>query len=717
MTARLDTEVRYLKGVGPQIAERLAKKSILTIGDLLFHLPYRYLDRRQLSSMNQLTPGKDRTIVAEIITCGPAFIGRQRKKIFEIVLSDGTGRISAKWFHFPHYFISQYHKKMWVLLSGEASVYNREIQFIHPEVQILDADEAPFTEAPGIIPLYPLTEGIGQRTIRRILLAALEMSGDLVIDTLPESLRKKNRLLPLNEALHQIHNPEASLELQALNDCKTEGHRRLIFEEFFFVELGLALKRRGIKKEKGISFKVEGKLFDSFLSNLPFTLTAAQKKVLCEISKDMEAPQPMNRLVQGDVGSGKTVVSFAAAAIAIQNGAQVAIMAPTELLAEQHYLTAERLFTSIKLEPALLTGSTPKDERAVLLKRISRGDVPLLFGTHALLEEEVRFQKLGFIVIDEQHRFGVMQRALLKNKGGSPWPPCGQQGRPNGVLPDILVMTATPIPRTLAMTLYGDLDVSIIDELPAGRQPIETRVVAERDREKVYLVLEKTIARGEQGFIVYPLVEESEKLDLKDATQMAERLRERFPEIAIGLLHGRLSGDEKEAVMRDFKNKKISLLVATTVIEVGIDIPNATLMVIEHAERFGLAQLHQLRGRIGRGEKASRCLLMVGGARSEEGRRRLAVMEKTQDGFKIAEEDLAIRGPGEFLGTRQSGLPDFHLANLVRDLPILNVAREEAFSLIDKDPELRLPEHKLLKKGLATLAGWWQGKLELASVA
>ncbi|MBI1908561.1 MAG: ATP-dependent DNA helicase RecG [Deltaproteobacteria bacterium] len=704
MSESLATPVRYLKGVGPQVAELLGRKGIQTIGDLLFHIPYRYLDRRKLSSIRELMPGKDRTVVAEILTCGIAFAGRRRKKIFEMILSDGTGRISAKWFHFPSFMLAQFKKKMWVLLSGEATVYNKEAQFIHPELQILDAEEAPFAEAPGIIPLYPLTEGIGQRAIRRIVLAALEKSRSSLTETLPAGLREKERLLPLNEALEWIHNPSPNEDIRALNEFRSRAHERLIFEEFFFVELGIALKKRGVKEEQGVSFKVEGVFLSDFLKNLPFSLTGAQKKVLQEIAKDMSGPQPMNRLVQGDVGSGKTVVALTASVIAMQNGFQTALMAPTEILAEQHYLTGRVLLSGIGPGPQLLTSGTPKTVRQELLAKIKNGEAPLIIGTHALLEGEVVFKNLGLVLIDEQHRFGVLQRSLLRRKGISS----------TGLSPDIIVMTATPIPRTLSMTLYGDLDVSIIDELPAGRKPVPTRVVGERAREKVYDVIRRCLERGEQAYIVYPLVEESEKLDLKDATRMAEELKKRFPQNPVGLLHGRLSPDEKAEVMYSFKKKRIGLLVATTVIEVGIDVPNATLMIVEHAERFGLAQLHQLRGRVGRGEKNSLCLLMVGGVRSDEAKRRLAVMEETNDGFRIAEEDLAIRGPGEFLGTRQSGLPDFHIANLIRDLPILSVARKEAFRLVEEDPSLQKEEHRPLKQ---VVRERWQGKLELAEVA
>lgn len=698
MNTTLGTSVQYLKGVGPQVAEALTRKGIVTVGDLLFHLPYRYLDRRHLTPIEQLTGGKDRTVVAEIVTCGLAFMGRGRRRIYEIVLSDGTGRMTAKWFHVPKFMLNKFKRGMWLLVSGEVSVYRKEIQFIHPDVQILDASEAPFAEAPGIVPLYPLTEGLSQRLLRRLILNALECLPQLT-ETLPKSILERQDLLPLSRSLLLIHDPSATENLKALNFFRSPAHKRLIFEEFFYLTLGMTLKRQKYIDQEGIAFKKEGELLKSFLKKLPFQLTGDQKNVLSEISQDMQAPRPMNRLVQGDVGSGKTIVSLIASLIAIQNGYQSVMMAPTEILAEQHFQGASKLFAAVGLPVSLLTGSTLKGEREILLAKLKKGEIPLLIGTHALLEEPVQFEKLGLVVIDEQHRFGVRQRAALRKKGQ---------------MPDILVLTATPIPRTLAMTVYGDLDVSAIRELPPGRQAIQTSVVAEKSRQKVYGLVKDAIGRGEQVYVVYPLVEESEKLDLKDATKMFHALSEEFSSARVGLIHGKLEASEKDSIMKDFKAHKLDILVSTTVIEVGVDVPNATVMIVEHAERFGLAQLHQLRGRVGRGEKGSYCVLMVGGGQSEESLARLKVMAKTQDGFEIAEADLAIRGPGEFLGTRQAGLPDFLIANIVRDAPLVSVARQEAERLVADDPTLGKDEHQVLKK---VLMEKWQGKLELADVA
>ena len=487
--------------------------------------------------------------------------------------------------------------------------------------------------------------------------------------------------------------------MEVLNNHRSDGHRRIIFDEFFFLELGLALKKRGLTLETGIPFQTDGTLAQRLLDLLSFQLTRAQDKVWAEIREDLERPHPMNRLIQGDVGSGKTVVALLASLYVVECGYQAAIMAPTEVLVEQHYLNLHRWVEPLGVKVALLTSSIKGSEREDLYDRIRRGDIQLVIGTHAVIQEAVEFQRLGLAIIDEQHKFGVVQRGLLKKKGENP---------------DVLVMTATPIPRTLAMTIYGDLDVSLIDEMPPGRMPVETKVFHESARGRVYRIVEEEVRKGRQAFIVYPLVEESEKLDLKDATRMAEHLqKDIFPEFRIGLLHGRMKSDEKEAIMMEFKEGKIQILVATTVIEVGIDIPNASVMVVEHAERFGLSQLHQLRGRIGRGRYPSKCILLAQYRSSEEARVRLRAMERTSDGFQIAEEDLNLRGPGEFFGIRQSGLPDFRVAHLVRDTPILIEARKEAFQLIQEDPELAHPSHAALKN---ILRKRWRERLELASI-
>jgi ATP-dependent DNA helicase RecG len=485
-----------------------------------------------------------------------------------------------------------------------------------------------------------------------------------------------------------------------LEQATTPGHRTLVFDDFFFLELGMALKRRGIALEEGIAFSVTHRYTRELLKLLPFQLTAAQRRVLSEIKEDMMAPHPMHRLVQGDVGSGKTIVALMAALVAVENEYQVAIMAPTELLAEQHYLTIHCWCEQVGVKAVLVTSASLRGKKAVdVLAEIGEGRAQIVIGTHAVIQERVDFLRLGLGIIDEQHRFGVLQRGLLKKKGANP---------------DILVMTATPIPRTLAMTVFGDLSLSVIDELPPGRTPIETVVRSENHREQVYQLVRDEINAGRQAYVVYPLVEESEKSDLKAATQMEEQLRlEVFPDLRIGLLHGRLKPEEKEAVMRSFKARELDILVATTVIEVGIDVPNATVMLVEHAERFGLSQLHQLRGRVGRGNARSRCILLAGFKQSDEARKRLQVMAATTDGFRIAEADLEIRGPGDFLGVRQAGLPDFRVGNILRDGRILEEARKEAFALVEAHPDLTKANPRLTDE----LIRRWGGRLELAGIA
>jgi len=508
----------------------------------------------------------------------------------------------------------------------------------------------------------------------------------------------RHQLLSLPVALREAHAPDPDSSVAELNAGRGEAHRSLAFDEFFFLQLGLALKKRGVAVEDGISFNVTHRYTRELLKLLPFSLTNAQRRVLSEIKEDMMAPHPMHRLVQGDVGCGKTLVALMAALVCVENDYQVAIMAPTELLAEQHYLNIHGYCEKLGLTVALLTASVKG--KGDTLERIASGATQIVVGTHAVIQEKVEFQKLGLGIIDEQHRFGVVQRSLLKRKG---------------VNPDILVMTATPIPRTLSMTVFGDLSLSVIDELPPGRTPIETKVVREKRRNEVYAAIREEIGKGRQAYVIYPLVEETEKSDLKAAVQMAEHLaQDIFPDLKIAVLHGRMSSAEKEAVMMAFKAHQTDILVSTTVIEVGIDVPNATIMVIEHAERFGLSQLHQLRGRVGRGSARSRCILVAGDRLSEDGSRRLDVMVQSNDGFVIAEADLSIRGPGDFLGTRQAGLPDLKVADVLRDGGVLELARRDAFALVDRDPELASPENQRLR---AELVLRWGGRLELAGIA
>ncbi len=698
---RLQTPIQYVKGVGPKLAKLFEKKGILTVEDALYFLPRCYEDRSNLNKISELKAGRKETGLGEILLSGIAFYQNRKKRVFETVVGDGSGTITLKWFRGNERYLRERFKKgRQLIFSGEVRWFNYQREIHHPDVEIVDGDmEKDYLNFKRIVPIYSETEGLYQRTLRRLMKTILDGYADELSSPIPPEMVERQDLIDFSEAFRRVHFPPEGEPIDALNLQRSDGHRRIIFDEFFFLELGMALKKRGVALETGISFKTDGALVQRLLNLLSFQLTRAQEKVLAEIKEDLEKPHPMNRLIQGDVGSGKTVVALLTCLYVVECGYQAAIMAPTEVLTEQHFLNLHRWVEPLGVKVALLTSSIKGSEREDLYQRIRNGDIHLVIGTHAVIQEAVEFSRLGLAVIDEQHKFGVVQRGLLKKKGGNP---------------DVLVMTATPIPRTLAMTIYGDLDVSLIDEMPPGRMPVETKVYPEPARAKVYRIVEEEVKKGRQAFVVYPLIEESEKLDLKDATRMAEHLqKEVFPAFRIGLLHGRMKSDEKEAIMMEVKEGKIQILVATTVIEVGIDIPNASVMVVEHAERFGLSQLHQLRGRIGRGRYPSKCILLAQYRSSEEAKVRLRAMEKTTDGFKIAEEDLALRGPGEFFGIRQSGLPDFRVAHIIRDTPILIEARKEAFRLVQEDPELVRPSHAGLKD---ILIKRWKGKMELATI-
>ena len=698
---RLLTPIQYVKGVGPRLAKLFEKKDIRTVEDALYFLPRCYEDRRTLKKISELKAGQKETGFGEILLSGVAFYQNKRKRVFEVVVGDGSGVITLKWFHGNERYLRERFKKgRKLIFSGEVRYFNLQKEIHHPDVEIVEGDiEEDYLNFKRIVPIYSETEGLYQRTLRRLIKTILDGYADELSSPIPQEIVQRQNLIDFPEAFRRVHFPPDGESIERLNLHRSEGHRRIIFDEFFFLELGMALKRRGLELEAGISFRTEGYLSQRLLNRLSFQLTRAQDRVWKEIQEDLERPHPMNRLIQGDVGSGKTVVALLACLYVIECGYQAAIMAPTEVLVEQHYLNLHRMVEPLEVPIALLTSSIKGSEKEDLYHRIKSGDIQLVIGTHAVIQEAVEFNRLGLAIIDEQHKFGVIQRGLLKKKGENP---------------DVLVMTATPIPRTLAMTIYGDLDVSLIDEMPPGRMPIETKVFPESARARVYRIVEEEVRKGRQAFIVYPLVEESEKLQLKDATRMAEHLqKEVFPEFRIGLLHGRMKSDEKEAIMMEFKEGKVQILVATTVIEVGIDIPNASVMVVEHAERFGLSQLHQLRGRIGRGRYPSRCVLLAQYRSSEEAKVRLLAMERTTDGFQIAEEDLALRGPGEFFGTRQSGLPDFREAHIIRDTPILIEARKEAFRLVEEDPGLIHPSHSGLR---GMLMRRWKGRLELATI-
>jgi ATP-dependent DNA helicase RecG len=695
--------IQFIRGVGPNRAQALRRLGIETIGDAFTLLPRRYEDRANLKPIRSLEVGKQATFEGTILASGSSRTGRGRR-LYEIIVGDATGTIRCLWFQFQERYMRQrYSTGQRVIVTGELRVnpyqaYRKEVH--HPDVETIDTDEHEPLHVGRIVPVYPSTEGLHQKTLRTVLKRVVDEYADRVPDCFPQELKARLRLMPLSEALKEVHFPSSEAALEALNAWSSAAHRRLIFEEFFWLELGLALRHRETAVEhRGAAYGGTGELAQRLRARLPFQLTAAQERVLAEIWQDMRRPHPMNRLLQGDVGSGKTIVALLAMLLAIESGFQAAIMAPTEILAEQHYLTMHRLVAPLGVRVALLTSALKGAKRRTLQEAIAAGDVNLVIGTHALIQEEVAFKSLGLAVIDEQHRFGVLQRATLKKKGYHP---------------DVLVMTATPIPRTLAMTVYGDLDVSVIDELPPGRLPVITKLCYDSRRSEAYDLMRRELRQERQVYVVYPLIEESEKVDLRAATDMAGHLQQEvFREFRVGLLHGRLKSDEKEAIMRAFAAGELPVLVSTTVIEVGVDVPNATVMLVEHAERFGLAQLHQLRGRVGRSQYQAHCLLMANYPMSEEAKQRLRALTETHDGFAIAERDLEIRGPGEFLGTRQSGLPELRVAHLIRDQRVLSEARHAAFALIAQDPRLAQPEHAALRQALMDR---WRQKFELMHV-
>jgi ATP-dependent DNA helicase RecG len=650
---QIKTPVSQLKGVGPKITQSMEEKGIRTIEDLLYFLPLRYMDRRTIHTVADLAEGERGNIVATVIAYRSLFFRHARKKGYEVFVKDETGAISLKWFQWSPSYLKRICKKGNILfLSGQVSRFGEKLQMIHPDVVVLeDGDEV--NEFRKIIPLYSPMDGVKQGILRKLIEEALSLCGEDAKSIFPESVEQRHELVPLPATFQYIHSPEEDLYKEGPRHTYIE---RLILEEYMLFQSALWMNRMARKKEKGIPFRPQGPFYQKFTDTLPFVLTDAQKRVIHEIESDMASAEPMNRLVQGDVGSGKTICAVIASCAAIDNGYQVAFMAPTEILAEQHYLSIHRFFKALDIPIAFLRGNMGKDRNAVL-DGIHSGNIAVVVGTHAIIQKDVAFHNLGMVVIDEQHRFGVLQRRWLIEKG---------------LTPDVLMMTATPIPRTLSMVVYGDLDVSVIDEMPKGRQAIKTKVFLEDNKAKVYEMIKSEINAGHQVFIVYPLVEESDKMDLLDATKMASYFQKSiFSQYRVGLLHGSMKAEEKEETMTRFKDRMIDILVCTTVIEVGIDVPNATMIVIEHAERFGLSQLHQLRGRVGRGVYASKCLLVTSSRRTELATKRLRIMEKTTDGFKIAEEDMLIRGVGDMLGTRQSGIPRFRVGDIIRDMDLM----------------------------------------------
>ncbi len=693
----LGTPLQFLKGVGPRRAADLERAGLATVEDLLCRFPIRYEDRGQFASIASLKPGQRASVQAEVLSAHVRPTRRPGFRIFEMVVRDASGSIRAT---FPNQAflkdVFQPHQR--VILYGAVELRpGTGLQLSSPDYEILadDAGDDLTVHIGRIVPIYEKTGTLTPKMQRALVHQALQSLGEAIDDPLPAALRRKIDAPERRAAIEATHFPPAGANLEELNAFRTPAQQRLIFEEFFLFQAGLMLKRRRQRADrKRRSVVIDDRVRDAARAVLPFKLTGDQKRAVKEIVDDMARPEPMNRLLQGDVGAGKTIVALLAALVAMENGFQVAFMAPTEILADQHFMTIRRRLDASRFRVALLTGSVPAKKRREILAELAAGSIHMVVGTHALAEGAVGFRELGLAIIDEQHRFGVVQRASLRGKGANP---------------DVLVMTATPIPRTLSMTLYGDLDVSIIREMPPGRQPIRTSAKPESRREEAYKTIRHAIDAGRQAYVIYPLVEDSEKVDLRAATAMAEHLASAvFPQYRVALLHGRLKQDEKDRVMASFAAGDTQILVSTTVVEVGVDVANATVMVVEHAERFGLSQMHQLRGRVGRGVHASECLLLYQPPMTETGKARLQALVDTNDGFVIAERDLELRGPGDFFGTRQSGLPTFRVGDLGRDSAIMEQARREAQDWIATD------------EGIAELAGrlrhQWKARFGLAEV-
>ena len=671
----LDTPLQYLKGVGPRRAADLQRVGLTTVEDLLYRFPIRYEDRGSFQTIASLRPGHAASVVGEIVSCGIRPTRRPRFKIFEMLVRDRTGALRAVFFNQP-FLNDVFHPHQRVILFGKLELTSHGIQLQSPQYELLKQDdesgepEDDTLHTGRIVPIYEKTGTLTTKMQRAIVHQALSGLPAEIPDPLPTGVRSRHQLADRRTALLDVHFPPAGTPIDTLNAFGAPAQRRLIFEEFFLFQLGLVMRRRKSDAErKPRSVIINDDIRESARRVLPFKLTGDQKKAVAEIVEDMKRPQPMNRLLQGDVGSGKTIVALMAALVAMENALQVAFMAPTEILAEQHFITIRKLLESSRFRIALLTGATPAKKRRELQAELAGGSLHLAVGTHALVQDPVAFRELGLVIIDEQHRFGVLQRATLRAKG---------------LHPDVLVMTATPIPRTLALTTYGDLDVSVMREMPPGRHPIKTIAKPESRRDEIYDFVRAQIDGGRQAYIIYPLVEESEKVDLKAATEMADHLsQDVFPAYRVALLHGRMNSDAKERVMGAFARGEFDVLVSTTVVEVGVDVPNAAVMLVEHAERFGLSQLHQLRGRVGRGPHQSYCVLLYQSPLTDQGRARLKALTETTDGFEIAERDLELRGPGDFFGTRQSGMPTLRVGDLVRDHQLMEEARREAVAALD----------------------------------
>lgn len=711
--------IRFAKGVGPKRATVLQRLHIETVEDALWTIPWRYEDRSAMTPIGNLVPGMIVSICGEIKKCEAKRTRNRRLSVVEVSVEDQSGRMQVVFFN-QQYLEEIFRVGTRVMMSGR--VLSGRQGWMIPQMdvaqyEIIGEDTESTLHVGRIVPIYHETKGWTARQMRVLVKNSLADYGPELLDHLPVPLRARQRLIPIHEAFHDIHFPKTGTDLELLERGKTAAHRRLAFEELLLLQLALATRHRSVHEEpKELRFNPRTPLLQQLSRLLPFRLTTAQDRVIREIFRDMISPRPMNRLVQGDVGSGKTAVALHALVMACGSGYQAALMAPTEILAEQHYRNLSGTLQALGLHTILVRGGEKSSTKKTQVGQLESGDIQVAIGTHALIQQGVRFKNLGLAVVDEQHKFGVLQRKTLIDKGYKP---------------DVLVLTATPIPRTLAMTVYGDLDASVIDVLPPGRKPVRTFLFHDTQRRRAYQIVRDELRAERQAYVVYPLVEESEKTDLQAAIQGAEQLQNgEFSEFRVGLLHGRMKAAEKEAVMADFKTGTIQLLVATTVIEVGIDVPNATVILIEHAERFGLAQLHQLRGRVGRSNQQSYCLLMarnLGRGRTQLGRRsmgseesmstareRLEALVRSNDGFVIAEDDLRIRGPGEFFGLRQWGMPEFRVANLVRDSDLLQQARQEAFSLLKSDPRLKEPAHQELREAMLRK---WEEKLELGSIS
>ncbi|MBI5506537.1 MAG: ATP-dependent DNA helicase RecG [Deltaproteobacteria bacterium] len=712
---QLEDSVQFLKGVGPRRGEMLEKAGLCTLEDLLYHLPFRYEDRRSITTLRQARLGGEVNIVGRVSGLREHRRQGRRGGVLRALLTDESGWAELLWFHQTGYFKERLAEGSLWLVHGRVEAAPRGgLQIVHPEIEALEAGEGGQANlralAAGlarILPVYQKPGDIPVAAMRRIVGQVVDGLATEARSVVPESVRSRASLMPVAEALRYVHGPPGDADIAALAESASRAHRTLIFEELFALQVGMTLRKAERARQPGIAMPRADERIRGYFARLPFVPTLAQKRVVHEIAADMAAGQPMNRLVHGDVGSGKTVVAFAAALQAIAAGYQVAVMAPTELLAEQHFATMRPWAEAEGLDIRMLTGSLRSTAAREVREAVAAGHTQLVVGTHALIQQATGFARLGLAIVDEQHRFGVLQRAAIHSSAAI-------EGDKEGPRADTLLLSATPIPRTLSLTLYGDLDVSFLDELPAGRRPITTRVIRTAARARLHERMAAAMREGRQCYIVYPLVEESEAMDLADATSMAEQLQAgAFREFRVGLVHGRMKAAEKDAVMRRFKAGDIHVLVATTVIEVGIDVANATIMVVEHAERFGLAQLHQLRGRVGRGSLDSFCCLVADVGQSAESFERLRVMERTSDGFEVAEADLKLRGPGEYLGTRQSGVPAFRAANLVRDGELLTMARKEAMAWLAQDPALARPESAELRRAIERR---WSSVLGLAEV-